>query len=120
MSHKKSILFRISGGRAKNKELGLGHIYRAMNLSMNLQDYQIHFLVEDYGGALNVLKKNKKKHIHRLKNNADLNEDIEATCTIIDREKIDLLIVDKFDKVTKSYVTKMKKFIKTQEKNILS
>ena len=113
MSHKKSILFRISGGRAKNKELGLGHIYRAMNLSMNLQDYQIHFLVEDYGGALNVLKKNKKKHIHRLKNNADLNEDIEATCTIIDREKIDLLIVDKFDKVTKSYVTKMKKFIKT-------
>ena len=38
------ILFRISGGRAKNKEYGLGHVYHAMNLSSRLKPAEFFFL----------------------------------------------------------------------------
>lgn len=113
MKQKKSILFRISGGSAKNKELGLGHIYRAINLSMNLDNIEIHFLLEDYGGALHVLKNFNKKFIHILRPNSSLDEDIKITSELIERKKIDLLIVDKFDNITKPYVSEMKKFVKT-------
>jgi len=113
MKFKKSILFRISGGSAKNQELGLGHIHRALNLSMNLVEYQIHFLVQDYGGSLDVLKKIDKKFIHKLNVNISLDEDVKTTCKLIKKEKIDLLIIDKFDRVTKPYAMAMKKIVKT-------
>jgi len=51
------ILFRVSGGRAKNKEYGLGHIYHAMNLAPRLKSTEIFFLVEDYGKAIDLLQR---------------------------------------------------------------
>jgi spore coat polysaccharide biosynthesis predicted glycosyltransferase SpsG len=113
MNQKKSILFRISGGRSKNKEFGLGHIYRAVNLAEYFDKFTTHFLIEDYGGALQVLTKNGKKKIHVLNPGISLDMDIKKTAKLIEDEGIDLLIVDKFDKITKSYVSKMKKIVKT-------
>ena len=43
MTQKKNILFRVSGGRAFNKELGLGHVYRAINLALELKPNNIFF-----------------------------------------------------------------------------
>ena len=51
------ILFRVSGGRAKNKEYGLGHVYLAMNLASRLKPAKFFFLVEDYGNAIELLEK---------------------------------------------------------------
>jgi len=113
LNQKTSILFRISGGRAKNKELGLGHIYRAANLASHLNKSKIYFLLEDYGGALHILKNFNKKNIYTLKPKTSLDSDIKKTSKLINEKNIDLLIVDKFDNVTKPYVSKMKKIIKT-------
>lgn len=113
MIKKKSILFRISGGRAKNKELGLGHIYRAVNLSSRLSKHNIFFLLEDYGGSLNVLKNHSKNKIHTLDAKTSLDSDIKKTLKLLNKKNIDLLIVDKFDKITKQYVSEMKKNVKT-------
>ena len=113
MTKKKSILFRISGGRAKNKELGLGHIYRAIHLSSRLSKHNIFFLLEDYGGSLNVLKNHSKNKIYTLATKTSLDLDIKKTLKLLDEKNIDLLIVDKFDKITKQYVSEMKKNVKT-------
>ena len=41
------IVFRTSGGRIPKRELGLGHIYRCINLSKELTSHKITFLIED-------------------------------------------------------------------------
>jgi len=109
---KYNILFRISGGRAKNKELGMGHIYRAMNLSANLKSHNLFFLVEDYGGAINVLKQNGFSNIKKLKPKIELSDDISTTKNIVNLNAIDVIIVDKFDSTTKKYVKYCKNFSK--------
>jgi len=113
MNKKKSILFRISGGRSKNKEFGLGHIYRAINLAEYFKKFTVYFLVEDYGGALQVLTKKGKKNIHVLNPEISLDEDIKTTTKLVKDKTIDLLIVDKHDKITTHYTSKMKKIVKT-------
>ena len=83
MNKKKSILFRISGGRSQNKEFGLGHIYRAINLAEYFKKFTVYFLVEDYGGALQVLTKKGKKNIHVLNPEISLDEDIKTTTKLV-------------------------------------
>ena len=107
------ILFRVSGGRAKNKEYGLGHIYHAMNLASRLKNCKFVFLLEDYGQAKQLLKRYKYNNIFLLKKDIDVKLDVEITKKIITEQKIDLIIVDKHDNKTKSYAKLMTKFIKT-------
>ena len=46
---KKSILFRTSGGKSSKRELGLGHIFRCINLAKMVKKNNIEFLIEDFG-----------------------------------------------------------------------
>ena len=50
------ILFRTSGGRIPKRELGLGHIYRCLNLGHQLKPHEIQFLIEDYGAVSSLLR----------------------------------------------------------------
>ena len=61
------ILIRTSGGRAPNKELGFGHIYRCLNLAEHLRAHKITFLIEDYGGAKEIIKERGFSNIILLK-----------------------------------------------------
>ena len=49
--NKIKILFRTSGGAAHGKQLGLGHIFRCINLAIELHNCEIFFLIEDFGGV---------------------------------------------------------------------
>lgn len=108
-----NILFRISGGRAFNMELGLGHIYRSMNLASQLKNNNIYFLVEDYGGVIPLLTECGYRNSFPLKKRIGLDSDIKKTTNLINRKKIDILIVDKYDIQTKKYVKFMRKLTKT-------
>lgn len=108
-----NILFRISGGRAFEKELGTGHVYRAMHLAHQLKPNHVFFLIEDYGKINEILTKHGFKNIYPLKKEINLDCDIKVTIKIIKQKKIDILIVDKFDINTKKYVKSMHKLIKT-------
>jgi len=113
MIKKINILFRISGGQAFEKELGTGHIYRAMNLAHKLKPNNIFLLLEDYGKAKEILKKHGFKNVFLLKKEIGLNCDVISTKKILKQKKIDVLIVDKFDINAKKYVKLMHKLIKT-------
>ena len=103
------ILFRTSGGRAKNKELGMGHIYRCLNLADNLKNQKKYFLVENYGGINNIFQ---KYTYEKLEPSIKLEMDIKKTINFINKNKIDLIVIDKY-KVNKKYVKKIKQSIKT-------
>ena len=60
------ILFRTSGGRIREKELGLGHVFRCINLGYQLKPHQIQFLIEDYGSVSPLL------HEHGFKKSFNL------------------------------------------------
>ena len=77
------ILFRVSGGRAKNKEYGLGHIYHAMNLAPRLKSTEIFFLVEDYGKAIDLLQRYNFKNLFSLKKKIDVKSDIDQTIKFV-------------------------------------
>ena len=47
-----------AGGRARKKQLGMGHIFRTLNLVEHLKTSKIFFLVEDNGGSMQIIKKN--------------------------------------------------------------
>ena len=113
MTQKKNILFRVSGGRAFNKELGLGHIYRAINLALELKPDNIFFLVEDYGNVKNLLLNWGFTNIFLLQNGIKIDSDIIETTNLLHEKKIDILIVDKYDYNTKKYVKKMHRVVKT-------
>ena len=113
MTQKKNILFRVSGGRAYNKELGLGHIYRAINLALELKPDNIFFLVEDYGNVKNLLLNWGFTNIFLLQNGIKIDSDIIETTNLLHEKKIDILIVDKYDYNTKKYVKKMHGVVKT-------
>lgn len=110
---KLNILFRVSGGRAYNKELGLGHVFRAMNLASQLKRHNIFFLVEDYGKATHLLKIHGYTKIIQLKKKQNLTSDIKITSSLINEKKIDILIVDKFDSCTKPYLKAINQLTKT-------
>jgi len=93
---KHKILFKTAGGRAPKKELGLGHVYRSINLAKQMKFHDVHFLLEDYGGAKVLLKKNRFKSIFNLKAGINLKDDIKNSKKILENLGCQILIVDKF------------------------
>jgi len=107
------ILFRTSGGKAPKKQLGFGHVIRCINLAKKLRPNEIFFLIEDYGKqASKLLKENGFKKITSLENDVDLKSDIKKTIQFIIKEKIDIIIVDKYN-ANKKYLQEIKKISKT-------
>lgn len=112
MSQEKlKILFRTSGGRAKGKQLGLGHVYRCLNLANQLKYNKIFFLLEDYGGAEEVFLQNGFKNIIKLKPNIAVKSDIKNSIKFIRDEEIDIIIVDKYN-LSLAYLKKLKNHTK--------
>ncbi len=105
-----NILFRTSGGRIPKKQLGLGHIYRCVNLSKELKSHKLKFLVEDYGSVHKILKENKIK-IFKLKPGISQQQDIKKTLSFISKNKIELIIIDKFD-LKYNFLKEIKKVVK--------
>lgn len=112
MTKKYNILFRTSGGSAENHELGTGHIFRCINLAKKLTKSKILFVVEDYGGIKEILSDNNFHNVYYLKPNINKKEDIKKTKNIIKKEKIDIIIIDKF-RISKSYINHLKKDVTT-------
>tara|TARA_B100001540_G_scaffold309118_1_gene324821 strand:+ start:2552 stop:3553 length:1002 start_codon:yes stop_codon:yes gene_type:complete len=104
------ILFRTSGGRIPKKQLGLGHIYRCINLSKELSSHKIIFLIEDYGSVSTLLKEQNLRYI-KLKPGLSEKIDIQKTLKIIQDEKIDLVIADKYG-LTNNFVKTIKQATK--------
>jgi UDP-2,4-diacetamido-2,4,6-trideoxy-beta-L-altropyranose hydrolase len=100
------ILIRTGGGRGKNKELGLGHIFRTLNLAKRLKGMKIIFLIEDFGGAKEEIQEQGFKNIFVIQKKIRLENDIKNTYEIISKEEVDLVIIDQF-KITKEYVEKI-------------
>lgn len=105
------ILFRTSGGRIPKRQLGLGHIYRCLNLGHQLKPHEIQFLIEDYGSVSSLLREHGFKKIFHLKPGIQENLDIKKTIDYVLENKIDLLIVDKYG-LTCKFVRALKKFTK--------
>ena len=102
-----NILFRTSGGRAIGKQLGLGHVYRCLNLAEYLKFHKLFFLVEDFGGIEEIIKKRGFNKIFKLKKNVCLKSDIAETIKTVHENSIDVVIVDKYN--TKlEYIYKLK------------
>jgi len=105
------ILFRTSGGRIREKELGLGHVFRCINLGYQLKPHQIQFLIEDYGSVFQLLHDRGFKKLFNLIPGISVNNDIKKTIAHILKNKITLLIVDKYG-LTNLYVKALKKIVR--------
>ena len=105
------ILFRTSGGRIRKKELGLGHVFRCINLGYQLKSHQIQFLIEDYGSVSPLLHEHGFKKIFNLIPGISINDDIKKTVAHILKNKITILIVDKYG-LTNLYVKTVKKIVR--------
>ena len=105
------ILFRTSGGRIRKKELGLGHVFRCINLGYQLKSHQIQFLIEDYGSVSPLLHEHGFKKIFNLIPGISINDDIKKTVAHILKNKITILIVDKY-RLTNLYVKTLKKIVR--------
>ena len=55
------ILFRTAGGRDVKKQLGMGHIFRCINLSKEFKKNQVYFLTEDFGSVNKTLRDYEEK-----------------------------------------------------------
>ena len=108
---KPKILFRTSGGKAKGKELGLGHIYRSINLALFFKKSNVFFLIEDYGNVKKIFQTKNFKKISVLEKNISLVDDIKQTIDFVKNYNIDILIVDKY-KTKKKFVRELKKNVK--------
>jgi spore coat polysaccharide biosynthesis predicted glycosyltransferase SpsG len=82
------ILFRTSGGRIRKKELGLGHVFRCINLGYQLKSHQIQFLIEDYGSVSPLLHEHGFKKIFNLIPGISINDDIKKTVAHIYMSKL--------------------------------
>ena len=58
-----NILIRTAGGKETKQELGLGHIYRCLNLAKELKPNKINFLLEDFGEAKKIIEERGFKNI---------------------------------------------------------
>ncbi len=105
------ILFRTSGGRIRKKELGLGHVFRCINLGYQLKSHQIQFLIEDYGSVSSLLHEHGFKKIFNLIPGISINDDIKKTVAHILKNKITILIIDKYG-LTNQYVKTLKKIVR--------
>jgi spore coat polysaccharide biosynthesis predicted glycosyltransferase SpsG len=107
-----NILIRTSGGPALGRQLGLGHVYRCINLAQHFIKHNIIFLIEDFGGVKLLLEKKGFTNIFVLRKNIDVKSDIVKTKKIIEFEQIDLAIID-FYNVKKRYLNAISKKTKT-------
>ena len=73
------ILFRTSGGTAYGKELGMGHVYRSINLASHLKKSKIFFLIEDYGSVKQIISQRNFKQVFTLKKDISLKDDLIET-----------------------------------------
>jgi spore coat polysaccharide biosynthesis predicted glycosyltransferase SpsG len=105
------ILFRTSGGMAKGKELGFGHIFRSANLASFFKNSNMAFLIEDFGQAKKTLESKKFKNISILTKNISLDDDIKKTKSFIQNHDIEILIIDKY-KTKPRFVKELKKYVK--------
>ena len=109
---KLKIIIRTSGGKAPKKQLGFGHVFRCVSLAKNLKSHDIFFLVEDYGNQVNkILKKNGFKKINQLENDINIKLDIQKTLDLIEKEKADVIIIDKYN-ISLRYLKEIKKNVK--------
>jgi len=107
-----NILFRTAGGRARKKQLGLGHVYRCANLAEYLKPNAIHFLLENYNGADRILRGKGFNKILIIKKNISVETDINKTIRYIKKNKINILIIDKYG-IQLRYINGLKKIVKT-------
>lgn len=112
MKTKNKILFRASGGKSPKTDLGMGHIYRCLNLANCLKNYKIKFLIENYEGAASLIKQRGYKEISFLKPGINIQNDFINTKKLIKKENFDLLIVDKVI-IGQKYIKNIKKEVKT-------
>lgn len=110
-NQKLNILFRTSGGQAKNKQLGFGHVFRCTNLAQELSKNNIFFLVQDYGQVKKTIINSGFKQIFSLPQNSNLEDDLKKTINIIKKENISILIIDKY-KTQKQYIKKLRNYVK--------
>jgi len=89
----------------------MGHVTRCVNLSKNLKNCKINFLVEDFGGVKKFLKNQEIKNIFTIKPNTTSSYDLQETQKIIQQKNIDLLIIDKYS-LKLNYCKKIKKNVK--------
>ena len=106
-----NILIRTAGGKETKQELGLGHIYRCLNLAKELKPNKINFLLEDFGGAKKIIEERGFKNIETIKKNIDLEKDIKITKKYLEDKKINILIVDRYH-VKINYLKKLKECVK--------
>ncbi len=108
MKKQKNILIRTAGGKAPGKEIGFGHLYRTMNLAKELRKHNVYFMINDYSKAAIILKNNNFKKIISLKKELTLKDDIAKTINFIYKNKIDIIIIDKY-KISRKYVSSIKR-----------
>lgn len=106
-----NILIRTAGGKETNQELGLGHIYRSLNLAKELRPNKIDFLLEDFGGAKKIIEESGFTNIKKIKKNIELEKDIQITKKYLEEKEINILIVDRYH-VRKNYLKKIQKYVK--------
>lgn len=107
-----NILFRTAGGKSPKEQHGLGHIFRCINLASLFQNHSINFLIEDFGGAKKLLQERTFSQVFTLKKNITVQDDIKKTVNFILRDKIDILIIDKYN-LNSNYSKNISKIIKT-------
>ena len=105
------ILFRVSGGKAPKKQLGFGHAYRTIHLAQNFRKNSVFFLLEDYGNLEKLFSNHGFNKTYRIKKETTPTNDIKKTQEIIKKEKIDILIIDKFNPSIQ-YIQNIRKFVK--------
>ena len=111
MKTRQNILFRFSGGKAKGKELGMGHVYRCLNLARCLKRHNLYFLIEDFGGVEKIIREADFTNIIRLKKNADIDQDVKKLIKLVNQYNIEKIIVDKY-KIKLNYLKKIRNHAK--------
>ena len=105
------ILFRTAGGFAEKHELGTGHVFRCVNLAKRLK-CEIIFVVEDYGGIKKIFQRKKYSNVKFLQKNIPMKLDLEKMKKNIKKNRIDIVIVDKY-RVNFDYVSQLNKIVTT-------
>lgn len=106
------ILFRTSGGRTPREQLGLGHVFRCINLASMFENPSLYFLIEDFGGVKKLLMERKYKNISLLKKNIDLKSDVKKMIDFIKKKKIDVVVIDRY-LLNPDYAKQINKYVKT-------
>jgi len=101
----------MSGGTSNHKELGMGHVYRCLNLASNFDKRSTFLAIEDFGGVKEVCKNKGFQKVIELKKNSNVSEDLKHTIDFIKKKKIDVVVVDIY-KVQKLYLKKLAKYVK--------